>query len=203
MNKPLLTALCGLLGCALSARAITLTFPGSEGVFVGPASEGIFTYDVFSGGLYHAATGGGNPVPHLEGLASVNGGVLRIVRNDIAGGLFTFEAADVAVHFFDGNNVTVEGFLLGVLQNTDTLLTQAGNENWVTRFSDNLDGVLIDQLRITLNASTSDDESRWEELDNVVLTTQTTVSVPDSGPTALLLLSSCIAICGLRWRIAR
>ena len=194
----LLSALMVGLTAAQQSSAITLTFAGASGFLTGSASEGIFSYDEFSGGLTRNTVIGGNPVPHLESVVNV-GGVLRIVRNDIAGGLFTFDFADVAVYNFNGNNVAVEGFLLGASQGIDTLITQAGNDNWATRASVILNGVFIDELRITLNSSSSG----LTELDNVVLTTPTAQSVPDAGGTLALLLAGCVCIGGLRRRLAR
>ena len=165
-----------------SGATITFSGAGATGIFSGPVDEGIFRYDTFSGGLVVQAGSRGNPVPHMEGNGFTGGGVLSIIRNDIAGGLFTFDAADVAVVSFDGNNVVTEGFLLGASQGSDTLITLNGDNNWVTRNSVNLSGVLIDELRITLDALGS--PAGWEELDNVVVTE---ASVPDAGSTALLM----------------
>src|SRR5437879_6099973 len=78
-----------------TARAGVITFAGTNGP-IGPGSpttEGIFTYDTLSGSLFRDSDG--NPGNDMEGNSSAGGGVLRIVRSDLAGGLFTFDASDI------------------------------------------------------------------------------------------------------------
>jgi len=181
------------------SSADTLTFPGASGPFVGPATEGAFTYSVFSGFIFqNADLGSGNPAPHLEGGSILpipfGGGTLKIVRNDA--GLFTFDAADVAgVGAIDTDAVLVEGFLGGNSQGTDSLAITPGTHNWATKNSANLANVLVDELHISLDAGffgifiqDFDDfpfpEFFSEDLDNVVLTP---VGAPDAGSTMALM----------------
>src|SRR5262245_57942728 len=99
------TAKCWMLALALAGmgfggavtRADVITFTGvPTGIlFVGPFTEGAFTYNSLSGNL--VSSNNGNPQPDM-GAALVALGdfsnVLRIVRN--GGGLFTFDGAEVA-----------------------------------------------------------------------------------------------------------
>src|ERR1051326_7268925 len=90
-----------LVSVPISGSAATLTFPGpfADLELSGTTSEGVFSYNVFSGGIVRwAGPSGpsGNPLPHLEGETAKNGGVLTVFRNDVVGGLFVFDAADIA-----------------------------------------------------------------------------------------------------------
>src|SRR5262245_19078430 len=79
-------ALMGLTAGA--ARADLITFSGVPGgFFVGPFSEGAFTYNTAAGTLF-ADSANGNPPPSMSG-GILPSATLSIVRTD--GGLFTFD----------------------------------------------------------------------------------------------------------------
>jgi hypothetical protein len=132
------------------ARAYVITFVGPIGTPVAPAVEGIFSYSTFSGGLYRDTQGNGDAFD-MEGCSVCGGGVLQIVRNDVAGGLFTFDGSDVAFQFSQAYGITFQGYLGGVLVGTDVFAT-AADSSYLTYVSSALAGVAIDELRIVLDA---------------------------------------------------
>jgi hypothetical protein len=174
-----LTALA--LACPVAARAATITFAGPIGAPVAPAVEGGFRYSTFSGGLFRDTEGNGDGFD-MEGCSAcgTGGGVLDLVRNDLAGGLFTFEGADIAFQFSSAHNITFAGYRLGNLTATD-VFTTLDNSAYKTVASLQLAGVLIDELRVTLDAA----PTFATALDNVRVTPR---AVPE--PATLLLLGS-------------
>jgi hypothetical protein len=171
---------------ASAAAADTITFStASPGVFAGSAIEGDFRYELFSGGLFIDAANG-NPGNEVEGGIAGGGGVLRIVRDDVVGGLFTFDGAHVVQFSFGAVPIVIEGYLGGALQASDSLVTSAANLAHLSLASVNLNGVTIDELRVVLNATSA--PFAWEGVDNVGVTV-----IPEPG-TALLLLTGLIAL---------
>ncbi|WP_041342059.1 PEP-CTERM sorting domain-containing protein [Marinobacter similis] len=163
---------------SVHTNATTITFgPGSYGTPVGATNEGIYTYDTFSGALFRDSQGNGDSF-NMEGLAGT-GGVLSLARNDVLNGLFTFDGADVAWQFNISDSVIFEGFLSGVSQGIDSFLTSADSA-YTSYLSNNLSGVFIDTLFVTLNAPTT---SQASVVDNIVLTE--VASVPEPSTIAL------------------
>jgi hypothetical protein len=195
--------MCGLAVAAMcvvgpeAVRADTITFANVPEFNFGPGTptvEGSFRYDAFSGGLFGELDSFGNPPPEVEGATITGGGVLTIVRNDVPGGLFTFDGADIVSHFRETQPVTFAGFLGGVLQATDVFNTVDSNV-YVAVVSSLLGGVDIDELRVTLNAASGSGEA----LDNLVLTRSAENVVPE--PATLTLLGLGLAGMGARrWR---
>jgi hypothetical protein len=181
-----------LLSGAASADTITFS-TAAGGAFTGPTVEGDFSYALFGGGLFVDLLNG-NPSLEMEGFIPTNGGTLQIVRNDVAGGLFTFDEADVQQFNFGAVPVVFEGYLGGALQASDSLLTSASSLTHTTLASSNLSGVAIDELRILLDASSS--PSAWEGVDNVDLT-----PVPEPG--TLVLVGAGLVALQLRERTRR
>lgn len=181
----LLTALV-VMALARPVSGATLTFPGLSQDLGGTITEGIFSYSVFSGGIFRQADLAGNPVPHLEGRVVTGGGTLTIGRNDAISGLFYFNAADIAVYNRTNTPVLFEGFIGGVLQASDSLATLAGDDNWATQASVNLSGIAIDELRITLDAAGTGSSGNFEELDNVVLSLTDLTNIPEPATLGLL-----------------
>ena len=128
-------------------------------------------YLLFSGGLYLDATNG-DPSEEMEGSIADEGGTLRIVRDDVAGGLFRFDQGTVVQWNFGAVPVVVQGYQGGALQGTDSLLTSSTSLVHTTLASANLNGLAIDELRVILDASST--SIAWEGIDNIVLT-----SVPE------------------------
>jgi hypothetical protein len=161
------------------AHAATITFVGTLGTPVAPAIEGNFIYDTFSGGLYRDldGNGGGND---MEGCSVCGGGVLRLVRNDVAGGLFTFDGSDVMFQFGQAYNIRFEGYLLGALQGTDQFLTTS-NSTWSTYASSVLSGVQLDELRVYLDATSATATA----IDNLRVT-ESVAAVPEPGTLLLV-----------------
>src|SRR5262249_35098191 len=119
-------AVLGLAGAAwapATARADVITFAGVQRLILlgNPASrEGAFAYDALAGELLGSANRG-NAAPDIEGFPAFSGGILDIVRGDIPGGLFTFQAAQVAEFHWPGPGpVFFSGYRNGVLQGADT-----------------------------------------------------------------------------------
>lgn len=174
----------------VATDAAVITFgPGTIGTPVLPTAEGIFTYDTFSGGLFRDTQGNGDGF-NMEGCSVCGGGVLRVVRNDVAGGTFTFDGADVAFQFNQAFNIGFEGFRLGASQGTDFFLTTADSA-YTTHLSSALSGVQIDELRVTLAATSS----TATVVDNIVLTPG---RAPEPSTLAVLLLG--LAGLGVRTR---
>ena len=161
-----------------AARSNVITFVGPLGTPVATTAEGIFTYDTFSGGLFRDSDANGDAFD-MEGCSACGGGVLRVVRNDILGGLFTFDGSDVRFEFNTGYPITFQGYLGGVLQAIDVFMTPA-DSSWLTFASSALSGVAIDELRIILDAT----PNTATDIDNLVLNA---VRVPE--PTSLALLA--------------
>jgi len=178
LRRLLVASACLALGLAsTAARSDVITFgPGPIGTPVAATSEGIFTYDTFSGGLFRDTQGNGDAF-NMEGLSGV-GGVLRVVRNDVAGGLFTFGGSDVAWQFGIADTIFFEGFLLGASQGIDSFLTTADSA-YSTYASSVLAGLSIDELRVTMNAPSG----TASVIDNLVVTAAT---VPEPATLALL-----------------
>jgi hypothetical protein len=179
-----LAVLAFTLGTALffagPANANVITFgPGTYGSPVGATAEGIFTYSTFSGALFRDAQGNGDAFD-MEGLSGT-GGILSVVRNDVAGGLFTFDGADVAWQFNIADNIMFEGFLLGASQGIDSFMTTA-NSAYTTHLSAVLSGLNIDELRVTMNAPSG----TASVIDNLVLTPG--AAIPEPATLALLAL---------------
>jgi len=186
------------------AFANTITFEtASLGVFTGPVTEDGFTYTKLSGGLFVAQFG--NPGHDLEGLATVGGGVLKIVS--ATGGDFNLNALDFAAFNILGTGsqtLRVEGFLgassVGVDQYTlaNTKVFDPKYDNWTTEAASLLAGKSISELDITLNASVAGSGSLFSEnIDNVVLTPEV-AAVPEPASLALLgvavLGASCVRL---------
>jgi hypothetical protein len=185
-----------------AARAEVITFAGVPSQQFGPGNptiEGNFRYDAFSGGLFGERTSFGNPPPEVEGATPTSGGILKVVRNDRSGGLFTFDGADIASHFRSDQPVTFAGYLNGVLQATDVFNTASSNV-YTTVSSTNLFNVSIDELRVTLNAVPGPPVAAGEALDNLVVTPPT-AAVPE--PATLTLFGIGVAGVLIWGRVAR
>jgi len=190
MIRKILSALILALASAvpLTASAVIIGFDNEvgTGLFNGPSTEDGFTYALHSGLLVTSDDPGrGNPEPAMEGRASAGGGVLSIVRD--GGGLFTFDAAEVAQYLLgDAVAVTFEGFLGAASVGVDSFLATSIPADWQNSASTNLAGVAIDALRIGLPASSAGDAFWWSSVDNVALTALDDQRVPE--PTSLALL---------------
>lgn len=170
-------------GFVTGAQAATISFSTcTHGTQSGATDEGMFTYTTSSGSLF--CDDNGNPNQDMEGLDGV-GGILSIVRNDLAGGLFTFDTADIQSERGLAVNgpidVTFEGLLNGIVQASDTFTTDS---NWTSHVARNLDGILIDELQITLPAPTG----AAGEVDNIVLTPTESSAVPE--PSSVLVIAT-------------
>lgn len=145
--------------------ADTITFSTAiGGIFSGPTVEGDYRYVLFSGGSFIDAVNG-DPDEVMQGLIAAEGGTFRIVLD--AGGQFTFDQATVQQFSFGAVPVAFEGYLGGVLQATDLLLTSSTNLDYTTLSSVNLNGVTIDELRVILDASSA--AVAYEGVDNIVV----------------------------------
>ena len=187
-----LTLMVALLSSAASADTITFSNE-SAGAFVGPSAEGDFSYTLFGGGLFVDALNG-NPGEEMEGSIPADGGTLQIVRNDVVNGLFTFDQASVVQWSFGAVPVVFEGYLGGALQASDSLLTSATSLTHTTLASTNLSGVMIDELRVILDASSS--SPAWEGVDSIVVT-------PVPEPSTLALVGAGLIALQLRERSRR
>lgn len=155
-----------------AANASVITFgPGSIGSPVGSTVEGNYTYDTYGGALFRDTQGNGD-LFNMEGLSGT-GGVLSIVRTDGAGVLFTFDGADIGWQFNRADTIYFEGFLGGLSQGSDSFLTTA-DSLYSTIVSSILSGLVIDELRITMNAPSG----TASILDNVILSEKSAVPAP-------------------------
>jgi PEP-CTERM motif-containing protein len=176
-----------------TANAGTVGFSGCTfGGFTGSVSEGVFTYSKLSGSLF--CDSDGNPGNDMEGMSSSGGGVLDIVRNDVAGGLFTFSAADVRFESGQAVGITFVGLLNSVTVATDILTTTA-NTLWTNRTPINLNGVSINELRVTLPGPAGG----AADVDNINLTPGVAAAVPEPS-SLMLILSGGFAGLVLMWR---
>jgi hypothetical protein len=176
----------------VASYADVITFgPGSYGSPVAPTVEGAFQYSTFSGGLFRDAQGNGDAYD-MEGCSACGGGVLSIKRNDVAGGLFRFNSADISFQFDSVYPITFRGYVGNVLVATDTFNT-LGNTAYSTVLAALLSGLNIDELRVQLDASSIFATT----VDNVNLTT----AVPE--PATMALFGTMLAGLALRRRAQR
>ncbi|MBN1569837.1 MAG: PEP-CTERM sorting domain-containing protein [Acidobacteria bacterium] len=175
-------------------RADVITFVGILGDGVTPTVEGDFFYEAYSGRLYRDSVGNGDSYDmegSAQGYQGIYGGVLSVVRNDLAGGLFTFDGSDVLFQFDQAYAIIFEGYLNGAFLASDSFLTP-DNSTWATYASVNLSGILIDELRVTLDAT----PITATNIDNLVLTPS---EIPEPG--TLLLLGTGLGTLALAaWR---
>ena len=166
-------ALLAVLLSPMAANADVITFNDqpSGSVAAGVYTEGDFDWQLIAGGLWHGA---GNPSPGIEALTEAGFGVMSIVRNDVLGGFFTFDLADIA-RFRGPDPAIIEfaGYIGGALVTSDFFTTNSGYINWSTVAGISLAGLRIDELRIRLDEG--------EMSDNITLT-----RVPEPGTLALL-----------------
>ena len=182
------TVVLASLFLSLSARAGVITFAGANGTILpgNPQTEGDYTYEALSGGLFRSDSRG-NPAPGLEGRSDLDGGLASFKRTD--DGLFTFDQVDIAQSGFgEARAVVFEGFLGGVSQGSDSLQTAIGTNFFLTRSSVNLAGLAIDELQVELDGQLT--PNAWEAMDNLVLS----ASVPE--PSSLVLNIICLGILG-------
>ena len=200
-HYPALAVLVVASALALPTLANTITFETANvGAFTGPVTENGFTYSKSSGGLVVNTTG--NPGNDLEGLSTVGGGVLKIISS--GGGDFNFNTLDFAAFNILGTGsqtLKVEGFLggssVGIDQYTlaNTKVFNPKYDNWTTEVASALTGKSLSELDITLNASTANSGSLFNEnIDNVVLTPLQVV-VPEPSSLALLGVAVMAASC--------
>lgn len=187
----MMVAMAGVVSIASTMHASILTFgPGPYGAPVAATAEGIYTYSTFSGSLFRDSFGNGDAFA-IEGTSSAGGGVMSIVRNDIVGGLFTFDGADVLFQFGAIGAVTFEGFLLGVSQGIDSFATTPDSA-WSSHVSAVLSGVSIDELRVSLDAGSTFAEG----VDNVRLSERAR-TIPEPGT---LMIWGVLGLAGLGLR---
>ena len=168
----------------MTAQAAMITFAGPIGTPVAATVEGNFAYSTFSGGLFRDTQGNGDGF-NMEGCSACGGGVLRVVRNDVANGLFTFGGSDVAFQFTQAFGIAFEGFLAGASLGVDTFVTTA-NSGYSTHASSVLAGMQLDELRVTLAAN----NSTATVVDNLVVNA---AQVPEPGTLALLCVAGLAA----------
>lgn len=166
-----------LFAASGAALADVVTFDGRPGgaVMPGPVFvEGAYSWTILTGGGWH---GVGAPSPGLEALSSAGGGVASFFRNDVVGGLFSFDASDIARFLGpDPADIVFEGYLGGVMVASDTLTTGTGFAAFITATSVGLASVAIDELRVRLDVG--------EMVDNLRFTS--VAAVPAPGTAALL-----------------
>lgn len=166
---------------AASAEASVIVGFDNEsvnGAWSGPGAEDGFAYARLSGGLWlqagDAASTGGNPAPHMQGLLGSKGGRFAIVR--AGGGRFTFDGADVARIFVRpgvGQAVIFQGLAGGRPVGTDRFATAPATNAWTSHASAALSGLVLDELRVTLEA---EGVTATQAVDNIVLTPVDSVS---------------------------
>ena len=193
---------------ALPALANTITFDTANlGAFAGPVTEDGFTYSKLSGGLLVNQLG--NPGRDLEGLATVGGGVVKIVS--ATGGDFNFNALDFSAFDLSGSGsqtLRVEGFLGGSSVGADqytlanTKIFNPKYDNWTTEAASALAGKSISELDITLKASIAGSGSLFNEnIDNLMLTPEL-AEIPE--PSSLTILAvAVVAASSIRLRQRR
>lgn len=182
----------GTLALSTLAQADVITFgPGEIGDPVEPTVEGAFIYSTLSGGLFRDTEGNGDGF-NMEGLSGA-GGVLKVVRNDVPGGAFTFNGADVAFQFEVSFDIVFEGYLLGVLQASDAFAPNL-TSTYTTFASSNLAGVAIDELRVNLVAP----PSTASVVDNIIVTPSRIDAVPE--PASLALFAGMVGLLAARRR---
>jgi len=185
-----LALLAAVLPGTAAADTITFSAAAPDALFLGPTVEGDFSYELFSGGLYIDGSNG-NPGAEIEGGTAAAGGTLKIVRDDVVDGLFTFDQADVQQFNFGAVSVVLEGYMGGALQGTDSLVSSSVSLVHTTLAGSNLNGVPIDELRVILNATNA--PFAWEGIDNIVVS-----SVPE--PSSIVLLGGGLGLVGLHSR---
>jgi hypothetical protein len=185
-----LALIAAVLPGTASADIITFSTGAPYALFFGPTVEGNFSYELFSGGLFIDGDNG-NPGAEIEGGTAAAGGTLKLVRDDVVDGLFTFDQADVQQFNFGAVPVGVEGYLGGVLQGTDSLITSSVSLVHTTLASSNLNGLSIDELRVILDASNA--PASWEGVDNIVVS-----RVPE--PNSIVLLGAGLGLIALYLR---
>lgn len=190
------------LSCPARAGSSAITFdtPAADAVAAGAGffnagqavssiAEAGFVYAADSGSLYLSG-GTGHPGNDMEGDGAGGGGVLKIAAQD--GGRFVLSSFDFAA--FDSRapgasgltgTTTVTGLLGGRVVATDSYALSAGTfsggpgsytpyTGWTTERPQNLAGVAVDALLVTLSASNADlgsggSYSSWSAIDNVLL----------------------------------
>ena len=154
-------------------------------------SKGSFSYSTFSGDLFRDSQGNGDAYD-MEGCSACRGGMLSIKRNDVAGGLFGFNGADISFQFDQVHPMASRGYVGNVLVATDRFNT--GNTSaYSSVLAALLAGVALDELRIQLDA----DITFATTVDNVNLS----ATVPE--PTTLALFGTVLASVALRRRALR
>jgi hypothetical protein len=199
----------GLAALALApaaARADVITFSGPRAILTPghPSAEGAFAYDVLGGELFRSDIRG-NPSPDIEGVPAFSGGILDVVRNDVPGGLFTFQSSQIAEFSFRPSRpilfpVFFAGYRNGVLQGTDTFTPLTQDGTFTTVLPAHLSGVALDELCVTLQADIGD-FGRWIAADNLTLAPQAP-PVPEPSTLTLLALGT-LALAGWRRRRGR
>jgi hypothetical protein len=191
------TALAAVAAASVASSAAfanKITFETAPvGAFAGPLTEDGFTYSKLSGALQINPLLPGNPGKDAEGTIS-GGGVLKIVS--ASGGDFNFNALDFSAFDFSGTGsqiLKVEGFLngssAGIEQYTlaNTKVFNPKYDNWTTEAVSVLAGKALSELDITLNANIPVSGSLFNEsIDNVVLTPEQAVVVPEPSSSTLL-----------------
>lgn len=188
MRKFLVIAAAAILFPAASYADVITFGPGAYGSPVTLTVEGIFQYNTFSGGLFRDSQGNGDAFD-MEGCSVCGGGVLTIKRNDVAGGLFNFNSADIALQFDTVYPIVFRGYVGNVLVASDSFNTLAGSI-YKNVLAAALGGLAIDELRIQLDAN----QGFAAVVDNVNLTAR----VPE--PTTLALFGTVLAGLAIRRR---